>query len=102
MPRTAAFARNEKQKIVEFLRGTDVLIMDSQYDCEEYKHHVGWGHGCVDEVVALAMDAEVKKLFLFHHDPNHDDAKVSQLEAQARQLVAEKKSNLRSRPPGKG
>jgi phosphoribosyl 1,2-cyclic phosphodiesterase/CheY-like chemotaxis protein len=92
---SAAFARSEKQKIVEFLRGTDVLIMDSQYDCEEYKHHVGWGHGCVNEVVALAIEAEVKRLFLFHHDPNHDDAKVSQMEAQARQLVAAKNSKLK-------
>ena len=90
----ASFARNERQKIVEFLRGSDVLIMDSQYDCEEYKQHVGWGHGCVDAVVRLAMDAEVRRLFLFHHDPNHDDATVSQLEAQARRLVAERKSNL--------
>ena len=79
---------------MDFLRGTDVLIMDSQYDCEEYKHHVGWGHGCVDAVVALAIEAEVKRLFLFHHDPNHDDAKVGQMEEQARQLVAESKSNL--------
>jgi hypothetical protein len=91
---SAAFARSQRQKIIEFLRGTDVLIMDSQYDCEEYKHHVGWGHGCVAEVVQLAIEAEVKRLFLFHHDPNHDDRKVSQLEAQARQLVVEQKSKL--------
>jgi phosphoribosyl 1,2-cyclic phosphodiesterase/FixJ family two-component response regulator len=90
----AGFAHSEKQKMVEFLRGTDVLIMDSQYDCEEYKHHVGWGHGCVNEVVTLAMEADVKRLFMFHHDPNHSDAKVSQLEAQARQLVAAKHSKL--------
>jgi len=91
---TAAFARAERQKMIEFLRGTDVLIMDSQYDCEEYKHHVGWGHGCVKEVVLLAIEAQVGRLFLFHHDPNHDDAKVAQLEAQARELVASKKSPL--------
>jgi phosphoribosyl 1,2-cyclic phosphodiesterase/ActR/RegA family two-component response regulator len=89
-----SFARNERQKVIEFLRRTDVLIMDSQYDCEEYKHHVGWGHGCVSEVVDLAIDAEVRRLFLFHHDPNHDDAKVSALEAQARRRVAEKRSTL--------
>jgi phosphoribosyl 1,2-cyclic phosphodiesterase/DNA-binding NarL/FixJ family response regulator len=95
-PDTAArlFARNEKQKIIEFVRGADVLIMDSQYDCEEYKHHIGWGHGCFSQVVDLAIEAQVKKLFLFHHDPNHDDAKVAQLEAQARQLVAAKGSKL--------
>jgi phosphoribosyl 1,2-cyclic phosphodiesterase len=45
-------------------------------------------------VVALAIEAEVKRLFLFHHDPNHSDAKVSQMEDQARQLVAAKNSKL--------
>jgi phosphoribosyl 1,2-cyclic phosphodiesterase/CheY-like chemotaxis protein len=75
-------------RIIEFLRGTDVLVMDAQYDCDEYKLHRGWGHGCVDDVVALAVQAEVKRLFLFHHDPRHDDAKVSEMVAHARQIVA--------------
>ena len=44
----------------DFLRGTDVLIMDTQFDTEEYQRHIGWGHGCVDDVVALALEAEVK------------------------------------------
>jgi phosphoribosyl 1,2-cyclic phosphodiesterase/ActR/RegA family two-component response regulator len=89
-----AFAHSENQKMIDFLRGTDVLIMDSQYDCDEYQQHIGWGHGCVNEVVALALQAEVKQLFLFHHDPNHDDAKVRQMEAHARQLVAAAHSTL--------
>ena len=85
---TLVFARNQDQKLIDFLRGVDVLIMDSQYDAAEYEQHVGWGHGCLDDVVALALQAEVKKLFLFHHDPNHDDAKISQMVAHARKLVA--------------
>ena len=47
-----AFARSENRKMIDFLRGTDVLIMDTQYDAEEYKHHTGWGHGCLDDVVS--------------------------------------------------
>jgi phosphoribosyl 1,2-cyclic phosphodiesterase len=82
------------RKIIDFLRGTDVLIMDTQFDTEEYQQHTGWGHGCLDDVVALALDAEVKKLFLFHHDPNHDDAKISQMQAHARKLVAARKGKL--------
>jgi phosphoribosyl 1,2-cyclic phosphodiesterase len=49
-PAALEYARTQDQKMIEFLRGTDVLIMDAQYDCDEYKEHVGWGHGCVDEV----------------------------------------------------
>jgi phosphoribosyl 1,2-cyclic phosphodiesterase len=89
-----SFARSENRKMIEFLRGTDVLIMDTQYDADEYQRHVGWGHGCVDDVVSLALQAEVKKLFLFHHDPAHDDAKVAQMLGDARQLVAAHKGEL--------
>jgi phosphoribosyl 1,2-cyclic phosphodiesterase/CheY-like chemotaxis protein len=88
------FARQESQKLSDFLRGTDVLVLDSQYDSQEYKSHIGWGHGCLDEVVELALEAEVKQLFLFHHDPEHDDAKISRMVAEACALVAARKGAL--------
>ena len=81
------FATNEDQKIIDFIRDSDILIIDSQYDDAEYQTHVGWGHGCVDDVVALALIAKVKRLYLFHHDPDHDDRQVSRMAAWARELV---------------
>jgi len=92
--RVRASAANQNRKMVEFLRGADVLIMDAQYDVEEYNEHVGWGHGCLDAVVALALEARVGMLYLFHHDPDHDDDKVSQMLAHARKLVATQKGKL--------
>jgi hypothetical protein len=89
------FARAEEQKTVEFLRGTDVLVLDAQYDSDEYDEHVGWGHGCVDDALAIAMQAGVKQFFLFHHDPDHDDAKLDRMASHARELVAAQKSPLR-------
>jgi phosphoribosyl 1,2-cyclic phosphodiesterase/ActR/RegA family two-component response regulator len=89
-----AYADEQEQRTADFLRGTDVLILDSQYDTEEYKSHIGWGHGCVDYAVSLAERAEVKKLFLFHHDPEHDDAKVELMQSHARKLVAQSSSSL--------
>lgn len=88
------YARAQEQRMVEFVRGADVLILDAQYDRAEYVRHVGWGHGCVDDVVALAIKAEVKQLFLFHHDPDHDDAKVESMLAHARRLVSAQNSSL--------
>lgn len=84
----ADFARREHAKLVEFLRGADVLIADAQYDAEEYSRHTGWGHSCVDDTVALAASARVQRLFLFHHDPDHDDARVDRMLAHARALAA--------------
>lgn len=89
------YARSQEAKMLDFIRGADVLIMDAQFDRAEYERHIGWGHGCVDDVVAFAMKSGVKQLFLFHHDPDHDDAKLDQLLAHARQIVARQKSSLR-------
>ena len=42
----------------------------------------------MDDVVALALFAGVKQLFLFHHDPDHDDAQITRMLERARQIVA--------------
>jgi phosphoribosyl 1,2-cyclic phosphodiesterase len=83
------------RNLIEFVRGADVLIMDSQYDHAEYGSHIGWGHGCVDDVVALAVEANVGNLFLFHHDPDHDDAKISKMLRHGQALVKKTKSKLK-------
>jgi len=72
-----------------------VLILDSQYDKAEYTKHVGWGHGCVDDSVALALKANVKELCLFNHDPDHDDKRIDEFVKHARRLVAKRKAKLK-------
>jgi phosphoribosyl 1,2-cyclic phosphodiesterase len=85
----------EDREMIEFIRDADVLILDSQYDRAEYKKHTGWGHGCVDDSVALALKAGVKKLVLFHHDPDHDDQKLDEFVKYARRLVVKAKGKLK-------
>jgi len=87
--------RQGDSDMIEFIRDADVLILDSQYDRVEYKQHKGWGHGCVDDSVALALKADVKKLVLFHHDPDHDDKKMDALVQHGRKLVAKAKGKLK-------
>lgn len=91
---TTRFAKERDVRFMEFIRDTDIVIADAQYDREEYLKHVGWGHSCSDDVVALGLEAGVKKLFLFHHDPDHSDAHVAQMLASARKQVAEAGSNM--------
>jgi phosphoribosyl 1,2-cyclic phosphodiesterase len=79
----------ERTDLVEFLRDADVLILDSQYTDEEYQTHVGWGHGSISSVVSLAAEANVKRLVLFHHDPNHDDGMVDRMLERARMQIAQ-------------
>lgn len=93
-PTTQDYCRAEEQKLIEFLRDVDVLILDSQYDETEYQTRLGWGHSCYEDTVATALAAGAKHLFLFHHDPMHDDARISRMVGHARELVAARGSNL--------
>ena len=81
------FAATERGKMVDFLSDCDVAILDAQYTDEEYQQHVGWGHSSLSSVVSLALDADVGKLVLFHHDPSHDDEMIDRMVEQARVLV---------------
>jgi ribonuclease BN (tRNA processing enzyme) len=61
------------QDVRNFTRGADVLIREAQYTAAEYELRRGWGHSRFDDAVSDAIEAEVKKLAIFHHDPQHDD-----------------------------
>jgi phosphoribosyl 1,2-cyclic phosphodiesterase/ActR/RegA family two-component response regulator len=90
-----AYGQRMDQKMADFVREADVLILDSQYDLNEYQTRVGWGHGCVDDAVALATQGDVKRLFLFHHDPSHDDEKITRMVEWGRTFVATLNESLK-------
>jgi ribonuclease BN (tRNA processing enzyme) len=82
-------ARGGYEDVVEFARGADVLIHDAQYTEEEYFGKVnkaGWGHSTIQQAVETAKDAGVGQLVLYHHDPEHDDRHIAQLEREARKI----------------
>jgi len=87
-------AAEERIGLVEFLKGSDILILDAQYTDAEYDKHVGWGHGSVSSAVLLALDAQVRRLLLFHHDPSHDDRMLDAMVDDARQLIRERGKGL--------
>ena len=55
----------------------------------------GWGHACLDDTVNLAIAGGVKHLFIFHHDPGHDDVRVLQMLEDARKQSAAAGSPLK-------
>ena len=78
------------QTLADFVRGADVLITDTTYRDHEYPSKVDWGHSCVSQVADLAARADVKRLHLFHHDPDqtdkHIDAKLAETQAELARL----------------
>jgi phosphoribosyl 1,2-cyclic phosphodiesterase len=57
----------------DIANGVDVLIHDAQFDDDEYRKRIGWGHSTLRQAVEFAELANVKKLMPFHYDPSHDD-----------------------------
>ncbi len=70
--------------LVELAEDADLFIYDAQYTPEEYaSSRRGWGHSTWQHAVDLARRAGVKKLVLYHHDPDHDDAAIDEIVRQA-------------------
>jgi phosphoribosyl 1,2-cyclic phosphodiesterase/CheY-like chemotaxis protein len=96
------FAAAERAKMVDFLQNCDVAILDSQYTDDEYAKHIGWGHSSLSSVVSLALDADVHRLLLFHHDPSHDDQMIDKMAECARALVRKSGKSLEVEPAREG
>jgi phosphoribosyl 1,2-cyclic phosphodiesterase len=75
-------------RLIEFARGTDLLIHDAQYTNGEYVTgpKQGWGHSTPGMAITIAQAAKVKKLALFHHDPSHDDDTLAEIEKKAQEV----------------
>ena len=70
----------ENSRLEKFFEGADLLIYDAQYLRKEYESsRVGWGHSAIEYAIETAQRAQVKRLALFHHDPERTDAQLDAL-----------------------
>lgn len=81
---TEHFPDKLDENILNLIEGSDVMIYDSTYTEEEYPKHIGWGHSTWNEGVKLCREAGVRRLGIFHHDPEHDDDFMDAVEAEAK------------------
>jgi phosphoribosyl 1,2-cyclic phosphodiesterase len=75
---------------IDLYRGADVLIHDSTYTPDDRARYLDRGFSSVDDAVAAALAARVRRLILFHFDQDYADADVDALCARARRLLDEK------------
>ncbi|MFQ5777142.1 MAG: MBL fold metallo-hydrolase [Terriglobia bacterium] len=75
--------RQGDENVRRLADGADVLIYDAQYTPLEMKYKRKWGHSTWKEGVRIAKECKVKKLILFHHDPERDDKAVSRIVKRA-------------------
>ncbi len=76
------FEKTPERKSV--FENADVLILDSQYTVEEAAKKVNWGHSAFCYAIDFAVAWNIKKLYLFHHEPTYDDKKLSSILESAR------------------
>jgi phosphoribosyl 1,2-cyclic phosphodiesterase len=76
--------------LVNFIKGAKVLVHDTTYTAEEYDHHRGWGHSTYDDALALAIEAGVDTLVLFHHKPERSDDELDRRVERCREIVKER------------
>jgi phosphoribosyl 1,2-cyclic phosphodiesterase len=90
------------ERLADFVRGADVLITDTTYRDHEYPSKVDWGHSCVSQVADLAARAEVKRLHLFHHDPDQTDADIDAKLAETQKELQRLGSRVACEAPAEG
>jgi phosphoribosyl 1,2-cyclic phosphodiesterase len=74
------------QNVLKLIDGADLVIYDSTYTDAEFPEKVGWGHSTWQEGVRLCRAANSKRLAIFHHDPDHEDPFMEQVERDAREM----------------
>ncbi|MGE5401711.1 MAG: MBL fold metallo-hydrolase [Ignavibacteriales bacterium] len=75
--------RTAADKHIEFFRNASLLVFDAQYTFTEAIRKEDWGHSTSVAGIDLSVMAGVKKIALFHHDPDNDSNKLLNILAQA-------------------
>ena len=60
----------------------DAVFHDAQYTDEELPERASFGHASIGYAVGLALEAKVRRLFLYHHDPPRTDDQIDALVAR--------------------
>lgn len=63
-------------KFLDFCKNADILIHDAHYLKEEMIDTVGYGHSSYEDAFQLGVEANVKHLIFFHHEPDRKDEEI--------------------------
>ncbi len=74
--------------VVELSKDADLLVHDAQYTPRELKGKKGWGHSSWEQAAMVADMAAVKRLALFHHDPEHTDSFLFEMEKDCKTVFS--------------
>ncbi|PKL38187.1 MAG: MBL fold metallo-hydrolase [Spirochaetae bacterium HGW-Spirochaetae-1] len=93
-PDVESVIQGMNRAVIDFVRGSDLLVADSQYIPSEYEAKRGWGHSTTHHVVNLALKGTVKKVLFFHHEPLRNDDDMDKIISHYRQRMKAKGLSL--------
>jgi len=80
---------------IDFFRDADVLIFDAMYPTlEQTVEKENYGHSTAVIGIDIALNASVRKLILFHHDPESDDNQIARSFSDARDYLKQRQSEF--------
>lgn len=75
-------------RLVDYISNSEVLIIDAEYTKKEYEtKFTGWGHSSINDAIQLAIDANVKKLVIHHHNQERTDTQLNSMQEQVSALL---------------
>lgn len=78
------------RNLADFASGSDIFVYDATFTPAEYQSgRIGWGHSTWLEGTKLAQEAGVKKLFLSHLNPDHQDHQIDEILSLSQERFAE-------------
>ncbi len=81
------FSLDEAEHVMDYaplFSDADVVLFDAQYTFEESINKTDWGHSSATIAIDIAGRFNVKRLILFHHDPDYSDEKLDIVLANSR------------------
>lgn len=75
-------------RYAKFASGADIAIVDSQYSIYDTIEKKYWGHSSIFRFVDLLHDSGVRRIVMFHYDPETSDGDIADLLDSARTYAA--------------
>jgi phosphoribosyl 1,2-cyclic phosphodiesterase len=97
-----SYSQFEVDRLIHFIHKADLVVIDSTYRDDEYLKKINWGHSSISRVIDVVDKAKVKKVCLYHHDPDQFDADIKMKLKQGKAMLKARHSKTRCLAPCEG
>lgn len=73
------------QALINFMDGSDIVLVDGHFSASDHKRHTGWGHSHLEQWAEALQGRDIGRILFGHFSPSYSDAEVDELLQKARQ-----------------